>query len=207
MPRIKISDEERRARQRDRAARPHRVAKKNAYEAARRIKRQTPEGRAADLEKTRKWLSNPENHAKMIAYKAARRAIPENKAKQKLEDAARYATPRGRAMDLLAAAKWRTAKSGMDFNLAIEDIEPSITFGYCARTGQKFDMIPLGNRKRKPNAPSIDRIDSSKGYIKGNIQIVTWAYNTAKHDRSDEDLFRLAELIIASHAISVGEDA
>lgn len=41
---------------------------------------------------------------------------------------------------------------------------------------------------KKPDTASIDRIDASKGYVQGNVQIVPWWYNAAKHDFKAEDL-------------------
>lgn len=44
--------------------------------------------------------------------------------------------------------------------------------------------IPLfkAGGKPTPNSPSIDRIDPSKGYVKGNVWIVSWRANRIKKD-------------------------
>ena len=44
-----------------------------------------------------------------------------------------------------------------------------------------------------PNAASIDRIDGSKGYIKGNVSIISWKANRAKCNLSVDEIFKLAE--------------
>ena len=47
----------------------------------------------------------------------------------------------------------------------------------------------LGTAKnRNPYRPSVDRISSSKGYVKGNIQIVLAIVNTMKMDYTDDIL-------------------
>tara|TARA_B100001142_G_C14202075_1_gene604223 strand:+ start:474 stop:1055 length:582 start_codon:yes stop_codon:yes gene_type:complete len=35
---------------------------------------------------------------------------------------------------------------------------------------------------------SLDRIDPKKGYIKGNVQLVSWTYNLMKGDKTEEDM-------------------
>jgi hypothetical protein len=61
--------------------------------------------------------------------------------------------------------------------------------GICALTGEKL-TLPITNKDFKTanyNA-SIDRIDSSKGYIEGNIQWVTKMANVIKLDYTMEEL-------------------
>ena len=46
---------------------------------------------------------------------------------------------------------------------------------------------------KHPSTPSLDRIDSSKGYIKGNVQWVSFRANTIKNDATPEELLILAQ--------------
>jgi uncharacterized protein YeeX (DUF496 family) len=55
-------------------------------------------------------------------------------------------------------------------------------------TGLPFDMQMGKGTKRNPFRPSVDRIDSSKGYVKRNIQIVLAIVNTMKMDYDDDIL-------------------
>lgn len=56
--------------------------------------------------------------------------------------------------------------------------------GVCAMTGWTMTMV-LGHGRCETNA-SIDRIDSSKGYVVGNVQLVCRCVNVAKSDMSVE---------------------
>ena len=47
------------------------------------------------------------------------------------------------------------------------------TDGFCEYSGRAFDNTKLGR-------PSPDRIDSSKGYVEGNVAWVRWDVNSAK---------------------------
>jgi len=69
--------------------------------------------------------------------------------------------------------------------------------GLCAITDLSMLLraIPEGH-KNDPYSPSIDRIDSSKGYIIGNIRFVCWQVNWMKGYRTDEDLLFWSKAII-----------
>jgi len=55
--------------------------------------------------------------------------------------------------------------------------------GYaCARSGQKFTLDPVEGCRIKPFAPSLDRIDCTKGYQDGNVQVTCAIYNIARQD-------------------------
>lgn len=53
--------------------------------------------------------------------------------------------------------------------------------GLCAITGEPLELI-LGKSKANPDRLSVDRIDSSKGYIRGNIWVIKWYVNCMKSD-------------------------
>ena len=84
------------------------------------------------------------------------------------------------------------AKDGrvMGFNLTPEYIQKVFNEcnGKCVLTGLDFSMELGTKKKRNPSRPSVDRISSSKGYVKGNIQIVLAIVNTMKMDYTDDIL-------------------
>lgn len=70
-------------------------------------------------------------------------------------------------------ARARAKKFNLDFNIEESDI---IVPEYCPVYGMKLE-IGLDNMS---NSPCIDRIDNTKGYIKGNIVIVSSKANRVK---------------------------
>jgi len=63
---------------------------------------------------------------------------------------------------------------------------------FCALTGDKLEFTRGGQmwlgKWCNPMSCTIDRIDSNKGYIKGNIQLITWEANCLKQHMGN-DLF------------------
>lgn len=75
-------------------------------------------------------------------------------------------------------AKTRATRKRREFNIDLEDI---VIPELCP----VFD-VPLVEDTEY--APSIDRIDSSKGYVKGNIQIISRRANLLKNNATVEEL-------------------
>jgi hypothetical protein len=69
--------------------------------------------------------------------------------------------------------------------------------GRCALTGRI--MTTTRGQGRMPTNASVDRIDSSRGYKRGNVRLVQLQINLAKGEWTDEQLLELARDII-SHA-------
>jgi len=67
--------------------------------------------------------------------------------------------------------------------------------GKCAITGQKMDHIP-GDKTRKKNKVTMDRINSSKGYTPDNVWLICNWVNTAKTDLSKKELLIFAHSIL-----------
>lgn len=75
---------------------------------------------------------------------------------------------------VLANAKARAKKKNLSFNLTLQDM---IVPEFCPVLGIK--LINCQGIKTD-NSPSVDRIDSSKGYVKGNIAIISLRANQIK---------------------------
>lgn len=95
---------------------------------------------------------------------------------------------------LLSAAKHRAAKTNKDFNLTREWCEQRWT-GNCELT--KLPFI-LNTFRRNGFSPSIDRIDSTKGYTQDNCRFILWCVNAFKITETDADIYRVAEALLAS---------
>ena len=90
---------------------------------------------------------------------------------------------------MLKSARARAKQFGREFNIREEDIQlPE----YCPILGIKLET---SNGQASHNSYSLDRIDSSKGYVKGNIEVISFRANTLKKDATLEELKKLVEYI------------
>lgn len=86
----------------------------------------------------------------------------------------------------MARVKSRAKKFGLDCNLTIEDIVIPVT---CPVLGIILGETPEG--KAADNSPSVDRLDNSRGYVKGNIHVISWRANRLKSDATLEETMRI----------------
>jgi hypothetical protein len=94
--------------------------------------------------------------------------------------------------------RWRTAKQrarlkGFEFNLTIEHIVELFEKqnGLCYISG-----VELSLEKHSPKTLSVDRIDSSMGYIIGNIGLCTDFINNSKSNYSLDEFKKLLTEIV-----------
>ncbi len=89
----------------------------------------------------------------------------------------RLEIPRDIIADLLFKAKYRAKNKGLAFNLDRDDIViPEI----CPVLGTPLDRKPGGFSN--PNVGTLDRIIPEKGYVKGNVQVISWKANRLKNN-------------------------
>jgi hypothetical protein len=62
----------------------------------------------------------------------------------------------------------------------------------CPILGLEIDYFA---EERQENSPSFDRIDPSRGYVAGNVRIVSWRANRIKNDGSAKEHRLIAEYL------------
>lgn len=80
----------------------------------------------------------------------------------------------------------RAKRDGLEFNLALLDLPPIPKI--CPVLGLELIIGRGANKVPLPNSPSVDRIDPKKGYIKGNIRVISYRANSLKSNASLEEL-------------------
>jgi hypothetical protein len=68
---------------------------------------------------------------------------------------------------------------------------------FCALTGNELEFTRGGQtwlgKWCNPNSCTIDRIDSSKGYVEGNIQLITWQANCLKQNVPNDEFIEFCK--------------
>ena len=100
------------------------------------------------------------------------------------------------ASRLCSIAKQRSKKRKVEFSITKDDIEiPDI----CPILGIKLKMNNGSGAGGKDDSYSLDRIDQSKGYIKGNVQVISHKANSMKFTATPEELIKFAEWIMRTY--------
>ena len=88
---------------------------------------------------------------------------------------------------MIYAARDRAKLNGLPFDLVVTDIRIPEE---CPLLG-----IPLVYGKRigaiSANSPTLDRRDNARGYVRGNVWVISWRANRLKADATLEELERL----------------
>lgn len=127
-----------------------------------------------------------------------------------LERRDKYRTSiRGRMYDLLESARGRAKNKSLsididlDFLISLYEIQQ----GKCKLTNLEFKLERNENKKREvnPYSPSIDRIDSKKGYTKENVRLVCTIVNLSLNNFG-ESIFKIMCQAYINNSKSKGEN-
>ena len=125
-------------------------------------------------ERTKQWEeANPERVKELQKKSKKKRYSPDN---------SREYYHKRPEIGLWSRAKKRAEQKGIPFNIEVSDINiPDV----CPLTGAK---IETGRVSSKPSSPSLDKINPSKGYVKGNVWVISHLANTVKSNLTLKEL-------------------
>lgn len=157
--------------------------------------------RKCESERASNWKKN--NPEKVKEYKLARLEIENSRKKDRYKSDVNYRESllsksrneysKRPFKKLIAGAKRRAELSNVPFDLEESDI---LIPEYCPVFGVKLE-----HSKGQPsdNSPSLDRIIPELGYVKGNIQVISYLANRMKSSATPEQLKIFAEWILENY--------
>jgi hypothetical protein len=76
----------------------------------------------------------------------------------------------------------------LDFDLTVDDV---VIPDVCPLLGIKLQWRGRNDGKTHADSPSLDRKDSTKGYTKDNVWVISHRANTIKNSASPEEFERI----------------
>jgi hypothetical protein len=130
-----------------------------------------------EISKARQKAWRGENHDRLLPIRRKQAlkhlAVPENKIKH-----------------LIRAAHLRALCKSLEFNISIDDLLPLPTV--CPVLGTPLNYAGRGSHRgiifQSHDSASIDRINPKIGYVRGNVQIISWRANNIKGTATLEEL-------------------
>lgn len=93
-------------------------------------------------------------------------------------------------------AKQSAKRVGHEFLLTLDDIEIPQTCPYL-----NIPLTMLFGEGHVDSNMSLDRIDSSKGYVKGNVEVISHLANKMKQNATKEQLIAFAQGVLQKNAV------
>jgi hypothetical protein len=147
--------------------------------------------------------------AKCIECTKAVANTPYSQAKRRARQKKSRATDiNSRARTMRSSGQKGARQRDLEFLLDLEWYVEKLEVGTCEMTGIPFVLDPDTcehtrvtklNRRLNPFAPSVDRIDSEKGYTEDNCVMTCYMYNLCKQSFSDEAIVIFAEKFLENN--------
>lgn len=99
---------------------------------------------------------------------------------------------------MLNRAQQRAKRQGIECNISWEDI---IIPEYCPVLGIKLQRHE-GSPGGRNNSPALDRVDNSRGYVVGNILVISHLANMMKSCADDDSLIKFANWVLETYTPS-----
>jgi len=124
---------------------------------------------------------NRRAHAKASEHNNERHRIS-RRARKLSDDAKIWALKK-----LVADARRRARERKVSFALSIDDLQAP---EFCPVFGTR--LVYQADQRRCDMSASLDRIESSLGYVPGNVWIISWRANQIKSDATADELRKVA---------------
>ncbi len=160
--------------------------------------------KAKQNERSKRFYSKMTEEQRQRKRESERAYYQKTKAQRRERQRAYYAEARDKDPIRYAfnCIKQGAKDRNIEFSITKEYLE-SIWNTHCPILG-----IPLfrntGGKTASDNSPSIDRIDNTKGYIEGNIMVISYRANVIKNMGTAEEHQKIADYLMLLEAGRMG---
>lgn len=92
------------------------------------------------------------------------------------------------------SAKQRAKQLGIPFDIEISDV---VIPENCPYLG--FPLV-RGHRFSQDDSPSLDKINPDLGYVRGNVQVISYMANSMKRNATPEQLLLFSRSVVRIHS-------
>lgn len=109
---------------------------------------------------------------------------------------------------LFHSARKRARRCRREFNITVEDIA-AVDTDICLILNIPIKRYPqranTGRNKnnQQPDSKSLDRIDASKGYIPGNIRVISWRANALLSNATPSELAAISNYYLTTYGSKI----
>lgn len=97
------------------------------------------------------------------------------------------------AKKMLSDAQRRATAKGLPFDIHLSDLG-ALPYR-CPILG--LELVYQARGRRQDGSASLDRIDSQRGYVRGNVWVISWRANQIKNDGTAAELRAVADALDA----------
>lgn len=145
--------------------------------------------RERTLQQKREYAARPDIKEKLSVY--CKQRYLEQRELRLSQRKEYYSSIENRKKLLYFKSRERAMKDGIEFSITMEDIVIPENCPYL-----DIPLTHLLGKGQLPSNSSLDRIDSTKGYIPGNVQVVSRLANTMKSNATPEQLATFAKNVL-----------
>ena len=144
------------------------------------------------MSKEVKAAYDKKRRAAYAVRKAELRKKDTRKAVEKVATLRWKSLPENWARNLLTQAKSRAKRKGIPFEISLDDV---VIPSHCPVLGMKLlsSREATSSTAVKDNAPSLDKVDNAKGYVKGNVRVISYRANKLKGDATLDEVEAIAK--------------
>lgn len=132
----------------------------------------------------------------LLIYERAARAKFRKKHPERFQELRRKHKRKPYKAEIVRRARMRGRKRGLGATITVADLHwPT----HCPVLGIALDYPDnYGERKNKnvcANWPSLDRYNPAKGYVPGNVYVISYRANTLKNNATYEEILKVAKYL------------